>query len=147
MDGVLTVLEELFLSGAAYRKNTPTLSTDTGLICSHPQTRTSSWCSFSTWVCLQKSRMTRTQYHTQLSPAVLLLDCDYFYSESPWPYSTALPVPQLLSGFKLKGDLHSRQHLQPLAHTVRVISSCTVYIRDSVCTAAVWQSHSETDKK
>lgn len=36
----LTVEEEEFLSGAAYRKNVPTLSTDTGLTSSQPFTLT-----------------------------------------------------------------------------------------------------------
>lgn len=38
----LTVEDDVFLSGAAYRKKVPTLSTDTGLTCSHPLTLTCS---------------------------------------------------------------------------------------------------------
>ena len=41
----------------------PTLSTDTGLTCSHPHTRTSSWCSFNSWVCLQRRRQEGISYH------------------------------------------------------------------------------------
>lgn len=47
-----TVEEDEFLSGAAYRKKVPTLSTDTGLTCSQPFTLTCSWWIRRSWVCL-----------------------------------------------------------------------------------------------
>lgn len=51
------------------------------------------------------------------------------------------PVPKFLSGFKLKGNLVSRQHLPPTTDIVSVICSLAVDLRDGVCAAAVRQRH------